>query len=68
VGNVAVQSDCPGRACDCCRLEARTTAGYFYVAFRGGYKSIRDPCLLKGRADDNDFKAIWVSPGDWKAD
>jgi hypothetical protein len=66
--NVAVHSDYPGRACGCCRLEAHAAGGNLYIAFRGGYKGVRDPYLLKGRADKNDFKAVRISPDDWKAD
>jgi hypothetical protein len=62
----AVRHDYPGRACGCCRLEARVGPnGNLYIAFRGGYQSIRDPYLLKGRTTGNDFKAIRVSKDDW---
>jgi hypothetical protein len=67
--NLAVRHDYPGRACGCCRLEARVGGdGNLYVAFRGGYKGIRDPYLLKGRRGGNDFKSVRVSADDWKAD
>ncbi|HEV3262507.1 MAG TPA: sialidase family protein [Gemmataceae bacterium] len=69
--NELLHSDHPasGRACGCCRLEARAgTDGNLYVAFRAGYKGIRDPYLLRGRASENDFKSVRVSVDKWKAD
>src|SRR5262249_51460791 len=64
-----LRSDTPvsGRACGCCRLEARAGADdYLYVGFRGGYLSIRDPYLLKGRKTENDFKCLRVSEDNWE--
>jgi hypothetical protein len=62
----AVRHDYPGRACGCCRLEARVgAAGNLYIAFRGGFQSIRDPYLLKGRKTANDFQSIRVSKDNW---
>jgi hypothetical protein len=64
--SVAVRHDYPGRACGCCRLEARVGAdGNLYIAFRGGYHSIRDPYLLAGPKTDNNFHAIRVSHDNW---
>ncbi len=64
--NIPVHHDYPGRACGCCRLEARMAGDDLYVAFRGGYHGIRDPYLLKGPKTGNDFKAVRVSRDDWK--
>lgn len=65
--NEIVKHDHPGLACACCRLEARMGAdGNAYVAFRSGYQNIRDFYLLKGRKDENDFKAVRVSVDNWK--
>ena len=62
-----VRHDYPGRACGCCRLEARVGAdGYLYIAFRGGYQSIRDPYLLRGRKTENDFQSICIHKDNWK--
>jgi hypothetical protein len=61
----ALRHDYPGRACGCCRLEACVARDYLYVAFRGGYHSIRDPYLLKGRKTANDFHAVRVSNDNW---
>jgi hypothetical protein len=62
-----VRHNHPGRACGCCRLESRVAGdGNLYIAFRGGYQSIRDPYLLKGRKTANDFQAIRVSKDNWK--
>jgi hypothetical protein len=65
--NTAVKHDHPGRACHCCRLDAKLGEdGYLYLTFRTGYKNVRDFYLLKGRKTENDFKAIRVSVDDWK--
>ena len=67
--NELLRSDHPasGRACGCCRLEAQVGAdGYLYVAFRGGYKNLRDPYLLRGRKTENDFRCVRVSADDWE--
>ncbi|MBI3922997.1 MAG: exo-alpha-sialidase, partial [Armatimonadetes bacterium] len=65
--NEPVRHDHPGRACACCRLEARVGVDdNLYLAFRSGYRDIRDIYLLKGRKTDNDFKSVRVSVDDWK--
>jgi hypothetical protein len=66
--NELLKSDHPasGRACGCCRLEARIAGDNLYVAFRGGYKSIRDPWLLVGPKNGNDFRCVRVSVDDWE--
>jgi hypothetical protein len=66
--NLPLHHDYPGRACGCCRLEAQVGGDTLYIAFRGGYKSIRDPFLLKGSKAENDFKSVPISTDDWKAD
>jgi len=63
-----VKHDYPGRACGCCRLEARIGPGEkVYVAFRGGFQNIRDPWLLKGKKTENDFKVTRISADNWEA-
>ncbi|MBI4454502.1 MAG: hypothetical protein HY644_01240 [Acidobacteria bacterium] len=67
--NQPVRHDHPGRACACCRLEARVVEdGYLYLSFRGAYQNIRDIYLLKGRKTENSFKSIRVSMDQWKLD
>jgi hypothetical protein len=66
--NLPLHHDYPGRACGCCRLESQVGGDNLYIAFRGGYKSIRDPFLLKGPKGENDFKSVPISTDDWKAD
>jgi hypothetical protein len=67
--NEPVNHDYPGRACGCCRLEARVgDDGNLYIAFRGGFHSIRDPYLLKGSKTENRFKAARVSVDNWNFD
>lgn len=62
-----VKHDYPGRACGCCRLEARVGPdGNLYIAFRGGYHSLRDPFVLKGKKTENDFHVIAVSNDRWQ--
>lgn len=61
-----VKHDYPGRACGCCRLEATVAGDALYIAFRGGYQSLRDPWLLKGKKSDNDFKVVPISEDRWK--
>jgi hypothetical protein len=68
--NELLRSDHPasGRACGCCRLEARAGAdGKVYLAFRSGYKNLRDPYVLVGSATDNRFRCVPVSPDKWEA-
>ncbi len=60
-----VKYDFVGRACACCRLEARLQGDDVYIAFRTGWHSIRDFYLLKGRKLENNFKAIRVSDDKW---
>jgi hypothetical protein len=61
-----VKHDYPGRACGCCRLEARVGPdNNLYVGFRGGFQNIRDPYLLKGKKTENDFKVARVSEDNW---
>lgn len=58
-----------GRACGCCRLEAHVGPdGNLYVAFRGGYKSLRDPYVLIGPKSQNNFHCIKASDDQWHAD
>lgn len=64
--NEVVKYDFAGRACACCRLEARLQGEDVYLAFRSGYHNIRDFYLLKGRKLENNFKAVPVSADDWK--
>ncbi|MBS1810392.1 MAG: hypothetical protein JST84_19670 [Acidobacteria bacterium] len=64
--NEIVKYDFAGRACACCRLEARLQGDDLYIAFRTGYHNIRDFYLLKGRKLENNFKAVQVSADDWK--
>jgi hypothetical protein len=64
--NEPVKHDHPGLACACCRLEARVSAdGYLYLSFRSGYRNVRDAYLLKGRKEENDFRAVRISEDDW---
>ena len=65
--NELVKSDHPAssNACACCRLEARIAGGKLYVAFRGGYKNLRDPWLLVGPLGSNDFRCVRVSEDNW---
>lgn len=65
-GNEVVKYDFAGRACACCRLEARLSGDDVYLAFRTGYHNIRDFYLLKGRKTENNFKAVRVSDDAWK--
>ena len=61
-----VKHDYPGRACGCCRLEAQVgTDGSLYIGFRGGFENIRDPYLLKGKKDENEFKVSRISEDKW---
>jgi hypothetical protein len=67
--NELLRSDHPAssRACGCCRLSATVGAdGKLYVAFRGGYRNIRDPYLLQGKKAENDFHCLRVSADNWK--
>ncbi len=66
--NEIVKYDFAGRACACCRLEARMSGEAVYVAFRSGYHNIRDFYLLKGHKSENNFKAVQVSSDEWKLD
>jgi hypothetical protein len=62
-----VKHDYPGRACGCCRLEARVGPDdHLYVGFRGGYQNIRDPYLLEGKKTENDFTVARVSEDNWE--
>jgi hypothetical protein len=66
--NALLQSDHPASsyACGCCRLEAQVgDDGNLYVAFRGGYKGLRDPWLLVGRKTENNFKCLNVHVDKW---
>ena len=63
--NEIVKYDFVGRACACCRLEARLRGGDVYIAFRSGWHNIRDFYFLKGRKLENNFKAIRVSDDKW---
>ncbi len=68
--NELLKSDHPasGAACGCCRLEARVApGGELYIAFRGGYKGLRDPWLLRGKGTENNFKCVRVSEDKWAA-
>lgn len=61
-----VKHDYPGRACGCCRLEARVGPDdQLYIAFRGGYRNVRDPFLLRGPKAGNDFRVRRISVDDW---
>ncbi|HYV37734.1 MAG TPA: sialidase family protein, partial [Gemmataceae bacterium] len=69
--NELLKSDHPasGHACGCCRLEARIGGpddANLYVAFRGGYKGIRDPWLLVGKKTENNFRCLSVHADQWK--
>ena len=64
--NEIVKYDFAGRACACCRIEARLSGDDVYLAFRSGYHNIRDFYLLKGRQTENNFKAVRISVDDWK--
>lgn len=64
--NEIVKYDFAGRACACCRLEARLSGEDAYIAFRSGYHNIRDFYLLKGRKTENNFHAVRVSEDNWK--
>lgn len=67
--NLPVRHDYPGRACGCCRLVAQVGGdNELYIAFRGGYKGVRDPYLLKGPKEGNDFKSVPIHEDDWKTD
>jgi hypothetical protein len=62
-----VKHDYPGRACGCCRLEARVgPEDTVYVGFRGGFQSIRDPYLLKGKKTENSFTVTRISEDNWE--
>lgn len=54
------------RACGCCRLEARMTGESLVIAFRSGYKNVRDPYLLYGPKVKNDFICKRVSIDNWE--
>jgi hypothetical protein len=69
--NELLKSDHPvsGHACGCCRLEARIGGpedANLYVAFRGGYKGMRDPWLLIGKKTENNFRCLNVHADQWK--
>lgn len=64
--NEIVKYDFAGRACACCRLEARLNGNDVYIAFRSGYHNIRDFYLLKGRKTENNFHAVRISEDNWK--
>lgn len=64
--NEIVNYDFAGRACACCRLEARLQGDNVYIAFRTGYHNIRDFYLLKGRKLENNFKSVRVSDDKWE--
>jgi hypothetical protein len=64
--NEIIKYNFAGRACACCRLEARLNSNEVYVAFRSGYHNIRDFYLLKSRTTENNFKAVRVSEDNWK--
>lgn len=64
--NEIVKYDFAGRACACCRLEARLQGEDVYIAFRSGYHNIRDFYLLKGRKTENNFHAVRISEDNWK--
>ena len=64
--NEIVKYDFAGRACACCRLEARLQGEDVYIAFRTGYHNIRDFYLLKGRKLENNFQAVRVSDDKWQ--
>lgn len=68
--NEPLRSDHPAsaHACGCCRLEARIAGDQLYVAFRGGYKNLRDPYLLVGPKAGNDFACVKVSDDRWDAE
>ena len=66
--NYLLKSDHPAsaKACGCCRLEARFGKDdQLFIAFRGGYKNLRDPYLVKGPVADNDFQCLKISPDEW---
>ncbi len=63
--NKIVKYDFAGRACACCRLEARLQGDDVYIAFRSGWHNIRDFYLLKGRKLENNFKAVRISDDKW---
>jgi hypothetical protein len=64
--NEIVKYDFAGRACACCRLEARLQGDDVYIAFRTGYHNLRDFYLLKGRKTENNFHATRISEDNWK--
>jgi hypothetical protein len=66
--NELLRSDHPasGRACGCCRLTAQVGSdGNLYVAFRGGYRNLRDPYFLSGKKTENNFHCLRVSEDNW---
>ncbi len=65
--NEFLKSDHPvtGRACGCCRLEARLVNETLYVAFRGGLKSVRDPFFLMGPVHGESFTCVPISADQW---
>jgi hypothetical protein len=66
--NDYLKSDHPvsSHACGCCRLSASFGAdGKLYIALRGGWKNIRDPYLLVGPKDKNDFHCVRISEDNW---
>ncbi len=64
--NEIVKYDFAGRACACCRLEARLSGDNVYLAFRTGFHNIRDFYLLTGRKTENNFHATRISEDNWK--
>ncbi len=64
--NEIVKYDFAGRACACCRLEARLSGDNVYIAFRTGFHNLRDFYLLTGRKTENNFQAVRVSEDNWK--
>lgn len=64
--NERVRYDFPGRACACCRLEARFGPdGFLYLAFRTGYHNVRDFYMLCGPESGIAFHAVRVSEDNW---
>ncbi len=64
--NVAMKTDFPGRGCSCCMLWARVVGPELYVAFRTGYRNVRDMILLHGPKTGNVFQAARVSEDHWQ--
>lgn len=64
--NERVKSDYPGNACGCCMMAIQAGADdNLYIAFRGGYKNVRDIYVLSGRKTENNFKSTRVSADNW---